>query len=70
MPRQIVYYYNSKIGPEEPLVDIDDSEPIPEKDTTLIRNNKPWKVVAVTTEHSISKSGPVDVVKVYLADRQ
>jgi hypothetical protein len=70
MPRQIVYYYNSKIGPEEPLVDMDDSEPIPERDATVIRENKPWKVVAVMTEQSISKSGPIDVVKIYLADGQ
>ena len=68
MPRQIVYYYNSKMGPEEPIVDMDDSEPIPEKDTTVIRNNKSWKVAAVMTEQSISKSGPMDVVKIYLAD--
>jgi hypothetical protein len=67
--KQLVYRYNGIAQSDEVEVDLNGEKPIPQKDQVIVRNGKQWKIVAVNTEVSLNRSGPIPIVMVFLTDQ-
>jgi hypothetical protein len=67
--KQFVYRYNGDLKSEEIEQDLDGEIAVPQKDQIIQRNGKSWKVVFVNTEFSLSQSGPIPVVRVFLIEQ-
>ena len=66
--RQISYYYNGIIKPEETDLDLDGVMNIPVEGEVLVRpGGKQWKVVKVMTRHDAGNALPVYMVYLTLA---
>ncbi len=63
-PKQIAYYYDTKINPEDTQVDMDGHIEVPKKGEILEKHGERWKVEAVMTD--LSGSGALPVHKIYL----
>jgi len=66
--KQLVYRYDGDENGEEIVQDLNGAITTPQKDQVILRNGKLWRVVFVTTEFSISRTGPIPVVRVFLVD--
>ena len=64
--RQFAFYTGGAQSTPEVEMDIDGDRPEPVKDDVIVRGGKQWKVAAVMTESSLSASGPIPVVKIFL----
>ena len=67
--KQFVFRYNGVENSEEVEEDLDGEMPVPQKDQLVERGGKSWRVLAVNVEHSLSRSGPIPVVRVFLSDQ-
>lgn len=66
--KQIVHRYNGDVKSEEVEQDLDGEVTLPQKDQFVVRNGRNWKVMHVETQSSLSKSGPIPVVRVFLTE--
>jgi hypothetical protein len=64
--KQFAFYTGGAQSTPEVEMDIDGDKPEPVKDDVIVRGGKQWKVGAVMTDSSLSASGPIPVVKVFL----
>ena len=64
--KQFVYRYDGDAKSEEVEQDLLDEIPVPEKDQTISRKGKNWKVVAVMTEQLLSNPPAIPVHRVFL----
>lgn len=66
--KQFVYRYNGDEKTEEIEQDLNGETVVPEKDQIIQRKGKSWKVVHVNMETTLSRSGPIPIVRVYVID--
>jgi hypothetical protein len=66
MARQFAFYTAGAQSTPEVELDMDGEMREPIKDEVIVRGGKQWKVAAVNTEQSLSQSGPIPVIKVFL----
>ena len=64
--RQFAFYTGGAQSTPEVELDMDGDMHEPVKDDVIVRGGKQWKVAAVMTESSLSRSGPIPVIKVFL----
>jgi hypothetical protein len=64
--RQFAFYTAGAQSTPEVEMDLDGDMHEPVKDEVIVRAGKQWKVAAVNTEQSLSQSGPIPVIKVFL----
>jgi hypothetical protein len=67
--KQFVYRYNGDVKSEEVEQDLDGEIVVPQKDQVIVRNGKRLKIVHVNIQSSLSKSGPIPVVRVFLTEQ-
>jgi hypothetical protein len=67
-PCQYVFRYNGDKNSEEVVLDVDGVMSLPVKGQIIQRKEKPWKVVAVSTELGIAPHPPLPVHRVSLTD--
>jgi hypothetical protein len=62
--KQIAYYYDAEINPEDTEVDMEGDMPVPEKGQILEKHGQRWRVEVVMVDHSFD--GALDVHRIYL----
>jgi hypothetical protein len=65
--KQLVYHYADDPNTEEPLVDFDDSMPIPHAGDVIERNGRSWTVAEVV-KSVVVRPTPFDLYRIYLVE--
>ncbi len=63
--KQIAYYYDAKVNPDDTVVDMEGSVPVPEKGFVFYKRGERWRVEVVMKNSS--GDGAVPVYCIYSA---
>ena len=67
--KQIVFRYNGDPTTEESDLDMDGDKSVPEQGSFIQRRGKPWQVVRVNVEKSVTEPFEVPIYRVFLTNR-
>jgi hypothetical protein len=65
--KQLIYHHADDPNTEEPLVDFDDTMPIPREGDKIERNGRSWTVVQVV-KTIVVRPTATDVYRIYLME--
>jgi hypothetical protein len=65
--KQLIYQYDADPNTEEPLVDFDDSIPVPKEGERIDRNGRTWRVEKVVKSEVI-RPKRFDLYRIYLIE--